>query len=114
MQVDNTEFLKLQGSIGKELTCENCDCKYYIIGRRCWVTYKGTLSEGFSSDPIDISIFNNPYICRHFWGASSYALKYREDQFLKVFTCKNKTPKCTKRNTDWAPCYQCNNYEEIK
>lgn len=114
MQVDNTEFLKLQESIGKELTCENCDCRFYVIGKRCHSSYyKVPLAEN-QSKPIDNTMFYNPYICRHFWWASSIALAYREAQFLKVFTCRNKNLRCTNIDTDWAPCYQCSKYEEIK
>lgn len=83
MQIDNTEFLQLQQEVGKELTCENCDCKFYVLGKRCKALYRGTLNT-ISSEPIDYTMYINPYLCIHFWWASKYAFEFREKQWMKL------------------------------
>lgn len=110
---DLTEFNLLQKYVGKELTCENSDCKYYALGRRCRAPFKGTVGENNYS-PIDYTVFINPYLCKNFWEGSSLAVKHREESFLKVFTCKNRSFECTQNNTNWAMCMCmfCKNYIE--
>jgi hypothetical protein len=83
MQIDNTEFLQLQKEVSRELTCENCNCKFYVIGRRCNASYRELTCNNSSVD-IEHTIFKNPYLCMHFWWASEYAFNFREKQLWEL------------------------------
>lgn len=107
---DRLHFKELQDITGIKLTCESCDCKYYVPVRKCKCNYSSSQNNS-SADFLDTAVFDNPYLCTHFWSSSSIANTFREDICRRWFRCANFSDECTAKNTElWAMCFECDKY----